>query len=283
MSISAHASHILIPDKEMGKVVAMAMLKSPYQLVISKPYGQWINGYLPMGLSYKDVKEFPTATCLELNCYENESVEVKFFTSDRLAFEFESGIADEAELEDYVLNQAAELWKKDNPELVEKAKEAIRKANETVDEEDEMGGKQDFSEVEKIADFWSLSEDEKKPYLEKVKATDEYKEKVSSDQESVPDPAPLEKIIPDGKNLEELNQLVHATAKRKTGAPEDEATKATVAKYMDGKNHSDEAIEYLKAFANFFEVKGSAWSVESIMEKLSDKVDRRIISLEHLS
>ena len=68
MGVFAHSTILRIRDKDHARLIAGAMLKSPHSLVFTPPYDGWMNVYLPLGLSYQDIPELPTATAIELNC-----------------------------------------------------------------------------------------------------------------------------------------------------------------------------------------------------------------------
>lgn len=281
MSLFSHATHVYLPDQDTGRVIASAMLRSEHAVLISKPYGKWINAYLPMGLSYKDVKEFPTATALEMNCFEDEGFEIKFFTSDRLAFHFESGMGDIAEQEDELLEIAAEIWEQENPEQAARIKALHESATLTDNDSADEDAPPTF---ERIDDFWSLSVEEQKPFLQKAKSSEKFKKynlDAHSDQNKI-DVSSISPFLPEGKSLGELEQLIEISTNRFDGPPENDSQKELIAKYMVGKHHSDNAGDYLLAFQNFFEVKGSLWSLESLQDNHSDQIDRRIVSLDKL-
>lgn len=170
MGIFAHATHVFIPEKDTARVVAGALLKSAQSLVVSKPYGKWINVYLEMGLSYKDVLEFPTVPTIELNCYNSEGFDLRLFAQDRLMFMYENGAGDAGDDEAEAMERAAELWEKDNPEAAKAAKEAaatsrssVAKAKPATD-----GGAEPGREA---LGFFGLSEAEQAEYARKAGAS----------------------------------------------------------------------------------------------------------------
>lgn len=284
MGLYAHATHIFLPDQEMGRIIATALLKSTHSLVISKPYGKWINVYLPLGLTYKDVKEFPSAVTLELNCFDSEGFEIKLFKNDRLAFHFESGVGDAAEQEDRVLELAEELWQKENPELVTKAREAQKKnASELGSEAEANEEEESATKFDGVTDFWSLSEEDQQDFMNRARNSPEFltfaQQSTAFDQ--IPDVEPLEDYLAEGKTSADLEQFLSLCLQR-SSAPTSETDKAFIAKLLGGKEHSLLAEDYLTGFASFFGVRGSLWTVETLMEEKADKIDRRIIPIDAL-
>lgn len=281
MGLYAHATHIYLPDQDTGRLVATALLKSTHSLVLSKPYGKWINAYLPMGLSYKDVKEFPSAACIELNCFDSEGFEIKLFKNDRLAFHFESGVGDAAEQEDYVLEIAEELWQEDNPELVTKARAAHKQQASDLGSSDEDDSSSPASGLKEINDFWSLSEEEQKPYMDRARKSEKviaYAEKATA-TDQLPDVEPLTDFLAEGNSAEDLERFL-ALCVQRSAPPTEEASKAFAAKMLQGKEHSELAEDYLTAFARLFGLRGSLWTVETLQEQKADKIDRRIIPID---
>ncbi len=282
MGLYAHSTHIFLPDQDTGRLVATALLKSPLSLVISKPYGKWINAYLPMGVTYKDVKEFPSAACFELNCFDSEGLEIKLFKNDRLAFHFESGVSDAAEQEDQVLEIAEQLWQRENPDLVTQAREAQKKQASNIGssaEEDAIEG----VELTALKDFWSLSEEEQKPFMDRARQSSEFKafeEKVTA-TDQLPDFEPLLEFLTTEYSPQDLERFLSLCLQRGS-TPEEEASKAFAAKMLNGKEHSTLAEDYLSAFAKLFGLKGCLWTVETLLEQKADKIDRRIIPIDAL-
>ncbi len=274
MGIYAHAIHLHVPDKDTGRLLATGLLKSQQSLIICKPYDCWINVYLEMGLSYKDVLDLPTATYIELNCYDSEGLDLRVYASDRMVFLFESGCGDVGEEEDQILEIAEEIWKKENPELASKA--AIEKP--TVEGEGEPVA------VSQPTTFWTLSEEEQEPFLKKARESSEYKDFVNDSQseDALPDSKLFEPYLPEGRTLEELNHLLGAISCRLHGPPTDEAEIAAIEKWMNGERHSTKAEDYVAALSRFFGLRGSVWSLETIQAQLADKVDRRIIATDAL-
>lgn len=357
MGIFAHATHVFIPEKETARVIAGAMLKSAQSLVVSKPYGKWINVYLEMGLSYKDVLDFPTAPTIELNCYNSEGFDLRLFAQDRLMFIYENGCGDAGDDEAQVMEIAADLWEKENPEAAKAAKDAAAHSRSNVakakaapdtsaepgrealgffglseDEQQEWARKagaasdgDDLDEqalekaadlwakenpdkaeaakkaaasaaaVEKQADaeaagdaralgFWGLSPAEQEKYVAQARQSGDFASKVNESQteEAVPACDAFAPYLPEGRTAADLHRLLTAMNGRMYGAPTGENDKALLERWMNGKSHSERAEDYVAALGAFFGLKGSAWSLDTIQEQLADKIERRIVALEHL-
>ncbi|MCB2155213.1 hypothetical protein KQI84_10020 [bacterium] len=275
MGVFAHSTVLYISDKDQGRLIAGAMLKSPHSLVFTPPYGSWMNVYLPLGLSYKDIPELPTSTAIELNCYDSEGLDVRLFTSDRIAFMFESGCGDVGEEEDELLEIASGLWEKEqdgDAEQIEVAAPADGEGDEAVTEK-------------RKKTFWDLSPEDQEKYVSQARSSGEFKKFVdsSTSEDNIPDVAPFAPFLPEGRTLDELQVLLGAIAKRLHGPPTDVKELESIKKWMDGKDHSDNAEDYLQAVANFLDVRGGVWSLEALQEKMADKIDRRIISLDAVS
>jgi hypothetical protein len=285
MGLFAHATHIHLPDQDTGRLVASALLKSPLGLVISKPYGKWINAYLPMGISYKDVKEFPTASCLELNCFDSEGLEIKLFKNDRLAFHFESGVSDAVEQEDRLLELAEELWQDEHPELVQQAREAQKQrahelSNLETQIDDEPPAQANLAQVK---DFWALTPEEQAPYLDRARTSSQFisfSEEIT-DADHLPDCEPLLDFLAPDYSRETLEQFLFILLKRHA-PPSSESEKALASRLLGGKEHSTRAEDYLRGFATLFGVRGSLWTVDSLLTEKASAIDRRIISVEAL-
>jgi len=274
VGVYAHATHVHLPDRDQGKVIAGALLKCPHDVVISPPYGKWINAYLPMGLSYKDVKELPTAPHVEVNVYDSTGLDIRLYSQDRLSFLFESGVGDDAaEQEDELLEIASQIWEKENPKAAAAAKSAVIPKGD---------GEGDAPPPSK-ADFWSLAEVEQNKYLAMARGSGEFRKFVetSSVEDSVPDVACFKPFMPEGRDIDELHLLLLGTSHRPYGPPQDERVRAAVVKWM-GKEYSDKAEDYAGAIAKCLDLRGSLWSVDSILSQLSDKVDRRIVAIAAL-
>ncbi len=348
MGVYAHATHVYVPDIDTGRVIAGALLKSPHSLAISKPYGKWINVYLEMGLSYKDCLEFPTAAHIELNVYNSEGFDLRLFAQDRLAFLYENGAGDVGEEEEQLMEIAADLWEKENPEAAKAAKDATRSRMEgsktdvpktdaepskealgflglSPEEQQEWVKKSGASEedeeaLSKAADlwakenpekaaaakaaasasgdtgesieagdgtvpgFWGLPEPEQEKYLSQARQSGVFRKYVNESQieDDVPSCDPFKPYLPEGTTPQDLHRLLKAMQGRLHGPPNEETEKALLEKWMDGKNHSDRAEDYIAAISRFFGLKGSLWSIESITEQLSDHIAHRIVGLEHL-
>ncbi len=349
MGVYAHATHVYVPDNDTGRVIAGALLKSTQALVISKPYGKWINVYLEMGLSYKDCVEFPTAAHIELNVYNSEGFDVRLFAQDRLAFMYENGAGDVGEEEEQLMEIAADLWEKENPDAAKAASESIRsrvegskadgsksaaepgkealgffglaeseqqewvKKSGAAEEDEEAPAKaadlwakenpekaaaakaaaasasDSVSEAAEAGDdaapgFWGLPQDAQEKYLQQARDSGVFRKYVSDSQteEEVPSCEPFKPYLPEGTLPGDFHRLLGAMQGRLHGAPTDEAEKALLEKWMDGKCHSDKAEDYVAAIARFFGLKGSLWSMESITAQMADKIAHRIVALEHL-
>lgn len=270
MGVYSHATHVYLPEKETGKVIAGAMLKSAQPLVLCKPYGKWINVYLELGLSYKDVLEFPTAAYIEMNCYNSEGLDVRLYAQDRLVYKFESGCGDVTEEEDVLVEIAADLWAKDNPELAAAARaEAAKPANS----EEEV--------ARKSPDFWHLAPGEQEKFIARARESSKYKQFLSTSQaeDTLPDVKVFGPYLPEGRAIDDLHLLFLAISHRLHGAPEDERQKAVLEKWM-GSAHSPNAEDYLRAVQDFLGLKGSLWSLDSIHTDLADKIDRRIVATD---
>lgn len=272
MGLFAHAAHLHTPDKETAKFLAGALLRSSHAPVIATPYGHWLNVYLPMGLSYKDVPELPTATYVEINVYDSEGLDLRLCKSDRLAYHFESGVEDAAEEEDQLLEIAAALWRKDHPEEKREAAGTGDVASEV--EEDARKGK----------DFWTLEKAEQDAYLERARQSGEFARMrdQTSEEAAAPDPAGFEGLLPEGRTLEELRALLNGISRRRFGPPANSDERAAIARHMEGKDHSTKAEDYAAAIARFLGLRGSLWSLETILEQRQDKVDRRVVPIDAL-
>lgn len=280
MGVFAHATHLYLPDKEHGRLLVGSMLKSPHSLVISTPYDTWINVYLEMGLSYKDVPEFPTSTTIELNCYDSEGLDVRMYAQDRLAFLFESGCSEVAEQEDQLLEIAAKIWK-DDPDRIQP--EPMR--TPLPDEEDsEDGG--NTKPQSREADFWDLAPSDQEKYVQQARGSGEFKKFVTDSTQAddiVPDPAIFEPYLPKERSIDDFHVLLNATSRRLHGAPTDEKQKTILERWMGGKTHSVRSEDYVEAIGSFLGVRGCLWSLESIQQHLGDKIDRRIVNIQHLT
>jgi hypothetical protein len=275
VGLFAHAAHLHTPDKETAKFLAGALLRSPHAPVIATPYGHWLNVYLPMGLSYKDVPELPTATYVEVNVYDGEGLDLRLYKSDRLAYQFESGVGDAAEEEDQILEIAADLWRKEHPEEKrEAAASAVAGDVASEVEEDARKGK----------DFWTLEKAEQDAYMERARSSGEFAKvrDQTSEESAAPDPADFEGLLPEGRTLEELRALLNGISRRRLGPPANSDERAAIARHMEGKEHSTKAEDYAAAIARFLGLRGSLWSLETILEQRQEKVDRRIVPIDAL-
>lgn len=270
MGLYAHVTHLHLPEKGQARVVAGALLKSPHPLILSTPYGKWINVYLQMGLSYKDVPEFPTTPHVELNCYDGEGLDVRLYAQDRLAFLFESGCSEFAEQDERLLEIAAELWEADPNHPV-----ASPASNPTGEEA--LPGPLKPT-------FWDLAPDQQEKYIAQANRSGEFKKVVAATTDSdelVPDPALFAPYLPEGNTLDDFRNLLAAISTRSYGEPTDSDQRAALQKWM-GAAHSPKAEDYLRAVSRFLGLKGSLWSLESIQDNLADKIDRRIVPLDQL-
>lgn len=279
MGVYAHATHLHLPNREQGRLLAGAMLGSAHPVVICPPYGSWINAYLPMGLSYKDVPEFPTSACIEMNCYDSEGLDIRVYASDRLAFLFESGCGDVAAEEDKLLEIAAQLWEEDPARPVPKSQSVPDTESDAPEELQEAAREA----REKAPDFWDLDPALQEPYLAKARDSGTFRKFVEeqSGDGTLPNPAPLKPFLPEGRTIEELTALLRAIHHRLQGPPQDAAQKAALAQWMpEGREHSTAAEDYLGAVARFLGLRGSLWSLETLQEQHASRIDRRIVPLE---
>lgn len=277
MGLYAHSIHLLAADKDTGRFLAGHLLKSSQSLVVATPYGRWITVYLPMGLSYKDVADLPTAQYVELNCYDGEGFDVRLYAQDRLAYLFESGCGDLSEVEDKLMEVAAGIWREEHPD----------EERETVEE---TASTHDISGDEEVdprqgKDFWSLAEDVQNEYLARAKASPDYGaflEGLGTSHAS-PDPAPFAHFLEGAEATPaDLKEFLDAAATRLAGPPKDDRHKAVLARRMDGREYSDNAADYLAAVAGMLGVRGALWSLEALQQKLADKIDRRIVPIDAL-
>ncbi|MBI5155204.1 hypothetical protein HZA57_08200, partial [Candidatus Poribacteria bacterium] len=209
MGIFSHATYLYLSDSATGRVLAGALLKGANAVVIAPPQGKWLTVYLPLGLSYKDVPELPTASAIELNCYDSEGLDLRLYTQDRLAFHFESGGSEVSAEEDQLLEIAEDLWNKEHPD-------ALKTQTESKDDEDT-----------KPAGFWGLSQEQQNEYVTKARGSGEFRKFVetTSSEDSVPDVKPFEPFIPEGRTPEELHLLLAAVSHRLHGPPASEKEK----------------------------------------------------------
>jgi enamine deaminase RidA (YjgF/YER057c/UK114 family) len=260
VGVFAHVTCLHIPDFERGKTLATAVLRGSQPAVISSPYGKWLNAYLPLGISWKDVPDLPTATHIEINCYDSEGLDLRLYSADRLAFFFESGCGEDSDEEDRLMEIAAQLWLEENP-VPPESEAAAHPSN-----------------------FWSLDPKARQPWLDKAGKTREFRDFVNQSREEmgVPDCEPLRPFLPPGRELGELENLLRATLKRLHGPPEDPAETAALSKWMGGRTHSDKAEDYVRAIADFLGLKGAEWSLPSIESRLAAQLNRGIIPINAL-
>ncbi|MEQ8819751.1 MAG: hypothetical protein RLY93_05860 [Sumerlaeia bacterium] len=268
MGLFSHATFLLIPSKEHGRLVARSMMESSHSLLFTRPYKQeggkdgefWMSVYLPLGLAYKDVPELPTTTSLEIDCLDGDGLSLKLFASDRVAFHFETGVGDVGEEEDRLLELAAELYTGENTGASDIAE---------GDEDPEAQG------------FWAQDEERQNQYVDRARRSPQYQTYLQESRgaSAVPPMEPLAPLLPEGRTIDQLGRLLRLAASRLEGAPEAEEDKALLREVMDGKEHSDSAEDFVRALERFFGLKGALHSQESLMEQHSGAVDGRIVTL----
>ncbi len=260
VGVFAHVTCLHIPDSGRGRLLAAAVLRGSRPGVISSPYGKWLNAYLPLGVSWKDVPDLPTATHIEINCYDSEGLDLRLYASDRLAFFFESGCGEDSGEEDRLMDIAAQLWLAENP---------FPAGTEAPDHRD---------------NFWSLDPKGRQPWLDKAAQTREFRDFINQSREEmdIPDCEPLRPFLPAGRDLAEFQNLLRATQKRLHGAPESPAEVAALAKWMRGRAHSDLAEDYVRAIAEFLGLRGTLWSLPAIESRLAAELNRGIIPINAL-
>jgi hypothetical protein len=268
LGLFAHSTHVFIPDREHGKLVAGALLRTQHSAVMSTPYGKWLNVYLPLGLTYKDVPDLPTATFLEFNCYDSDGLDLRLYTSDRIAFIFESGLTDVGEEEDRLLEIASGIYEQSTSQPLEEPEAAPEAAGE-----DGKAG----------TTFWRLEEAQQNEWVERARQSSEFKSFVSQtvSEDNIPDLAPLAPYLPEGRSLDELKTLLAAVQARLLGPPSREEHRLVLEKWMEAA-HSDRAEDYVEAIGKFFGFRGCLWSLETIQEKMGELIDRRIIPIDSL-
>ncbi|MBX3729142.1 MAG: hypothetical protein KF858_08140 [Candidatus Sumerlaeia bacterium] len=270
MGIYAHSTHLFLPDKDHGRLLAGALFKSPHSLVLSTPYGNWINVYLQMGLSCKDIPQLPTTTHIELNCYNSEGLDVRLYARDRLAFLFESGCNELAEQEDQLMELAAQLWQLDPGRPIPE-----------VPTRPESG---DDLPAPSEPSFWDLTPAQQEEYLAQARRSGEFQEVLrrSTDSEDlVPDPEAFGPYLPADRTIDEFRVLLAATSRRLLGPPIMGSEVAALQRWM-GTDHSTRAEDYVAAIASFLGVRGALWSLESIQEHRAEQINRRIIPIDQL-
>lgn len=259
MGLYAHSTHVYVADKDHGRVLASGILKSSQPLVLSSPYGRWINVYLSLGMSYKDVPDLPTATYVELNCYNGEGLDLRLYTADRLACLFQSGCGEREAEDDHAMEIAAAMWEKENPG-----------AKETADG--------------KPRSFWTQAEAEQEKWLSRARQSGEFRQYLTDTEHdvSIPDLSGFDPYLPDGRTLDDLERLLNIVTRRFHGPPSSGDDVAAIRRWMDGKVHSSHAEDYVQAIARFFDFRGALWSLESIQQHQATGIDRGIIKIEKL-
>ncbi len=259
MGVFAHVTCLHIPDAERGRILASALLRGSQPAVISTPYGRWMNAYLPLGISYKDVPDLPTATHLEINCYNSEGLDLRLYSSDRLVFLFESGCGEGADEQEHLMEIAARLWKEQHQQSAEDI------------------------ETGRPITFWGLEEEQQQPWLLKAEETEEFKAFLNQSQADmeIPDFSALVPFLPQGRDVAEFECLLKATERRTHGEPSDPGEIAALQKWM-GRRHSECAEDYLEAIAKFIGLRGVLWSLPTIEDRLMDKIESGIIKVDLL-
>lgn len=276
MGLYSHATHLFVPDKDQARQVVAALLRSPHSLVISTPYGNWLNVYLPLGLSYKDVPELLTTPHLELNCYDSEGFDVRLYQADRLAFHFESGCGDVSAEEDELLEIAEKLWRED-------PNRPVRRTTPIPATDDGEEAAEHIKARE--PDFWDLDKEQQDRYIAMARKSGDFQkfvQRTTQSDENIPLVDILEPYLPEGRSLTDLHLLIAGASRRLYGPPSDEREQAVLERWMNGRNHSTQAEDYVAAVARFFELKGSLWSLEAIQQQKADKIDRRIVPVAEL-
>lgn len=259
MGLYAHATHVYVTDKDHGRTLASGILKSTQPLVLSTPYGRWINVYLSLGMSYKDVQDLPTATYLELNCYNSEGLDLRLYTADRLACLFQSGCGEREADDDRAMEIAADLWEKENTGARESADGRPRT-------------------------FWTQPEAEQEKWVARARQSGEFRQYLNDTEHdvSLPDLSGFDPYLPDGRTLDDLERLLTIVSRRFAGPPTQADDLACIRKWMDDKPHSTAAEDYVQAIARFFELQGALWSLDAIQQHRAADVDRGIIKIEKL-
>lgn len=274
MGLYAHATHLSAPDKETGKFLAGALLRSPHGPVVATPYGKWLNAYLPLGLSYKDAPELPTATNIEINVYDGEGFDIRLFKADRLAYLFESNCGDDAAgEEDRLLEIASAQWKAEHPD------EQRSLSSDEIDPHSEVE-----EDIHTGKDFWTLPEEEQEAYIRKARESAEFKafQAESRREAAAPDCSDFADLLPEGKPLDGLKALLDAAARRLAGPPADGPAREALDAACPAGAANAKAEDYAAAIAAYLGLRGSLWSLDAIQDQLADKIDRRIIPIDAL-
>ena len=188
---------------------------------------------------------------------------------------FESGCGDVGEEEDELLEIASNLWMSEHGGSAEH----IEMPSSDSPAEDAPA-----PETRKKT-FWDLTPEEQDDFVTQARSSGEFKKFVdhSTSEENTPEAEAFGPFLPEERTLDEFQTLLGVISKRLHGPPTEARELEIIKRWMEDRDHSDKAEDYLQAVARFLNVRGALWGLEALQDHLADKIDRRIIPIDAVS